>query len=85
MCFRERVSEKTQLSKWSVRITLSTPEVDWTIIRKEKGISQEELAFKAGLNRAYVGYIERGERKPSVDTLAKLAKTLKIRLSELLS
>ncbi|EKD95313.1 MAG: transcriptional regulator, XRE family [uncultured bacterium] len=51
-------------------------------IRKEKGISQEELAFKAGLNRAYVGYIERGERKPSVDTLAKLAKSLKVKLSE---
>ena len=52
------------------------------LIRKEKGISQEELAFKAGLNRAYVGYIERGERKPSVDTLAKLAKSLKVKLSE---
>lgn len=53
-------------------------------IRKEKGMSQEELAFKAGLNRAYVGYIERGERKPTVDTLAKLAKSLKVKLSELI-
>lgn len=53
-------------------------------IRKEKGISQEELAFKAGLNRAYVGYIERDERKPSVDTLSKLAKALKVKLSDLL-
>ncbi len=53
-------------------------------IRKERNISQEELAFKAGLNRAYVGYIERGERKPSIDTLAKLAKSLQIKLSDLL-
>lgn len=53
-------------------------------IRKEKGMSQEELAFKAGLNRAYVGYIERGEKKPSVDTLSKLAIALKIKLSEFL-
>jgi transcriptional regulator with XRE-family HTH domain len=53
-------------------------------IRKERNMSQEELAFKAGLNRAYVGYIERGERKPSVDTLSKLAKALKVKLSELL-
>ena len=53
-------------------------------IRKERNISQEELAFKAGLNRAYVGYIERGERKPSVDTLAKLARALKVKLSEFL-
>lgn len=52
-------------------------------IRKDRNISQEELAFKAGLNRAYVEYIERGERKPSVDTLAKLAKALKVKLSEL--
>ncbi len=52
--------------------------------RKERKISQEELAFKAGLNRAYVGYIERGERKPSVDTLSKLAKALKVKLSDLL-
>lgn len=51
-------------------------------IRKERNISQEELTFKAGLNRAYVGYIERGERKPTVDTLAKLAKALKVKLSE---
>jgi transcriptional regulator with XRE-family HTH domain len=51
-------------------------------IRKDRNISQEELALKAGLNRAYVGYIERGERKPSVDTLAKLAKALKVKLSE---
>ncbi len=48
------------------------------------GASQEELAFKAGLNRAYVGYIERGERKPTVDTLSKLAKALKVKLSDLL-
>jgi transcriptional regulator with XRE-family HTH domain len=51
--------------------------------RKDKGISQEELAHRAGLNRAYVGYIERGERKPSVDTIASLAKALRIKLSEL--
>lgn len=51
-------------------------------IRKDRNISQEELAFKAGLNRAYVGYIERGERKPTIDTLAKLAKALKVKLSE---
>lgn len=50
-------------------------------IRKEKGMSQEELALKAGLNRAYVGYIERGERNPSINTLAKIAKALKVKLS----
>lgn len=52
-------------------------------LRKDKNITQEELAFKAGLNRAYIGYIERGERKPSVDTLAKIAKALSIKLFQL--
>ena len=47
-------------------------------IREEKGVTQEKLAFEAGLNRAYIGYIERGERNPSTETLVKIAKALKI-------
>ena len=53
------------------------------LIRKEKGITQEGLALEAGLNRAYVGYIERGERNPSTETIAKVAKALKVPLEEL--
>jgi transcriptional regulator with XRE-family HTH domain len=53
-------------------------------LRKKKNVTQEKLALEANLNRAYVGYIERGERKPSVDTLAKLAKVLGVKLYELL-
>lgn len=53
-------------------------------IREKKGITQEKLAFEANLNRAYIGYIERGERNPSTDTLAKLAKALKVSLKDLL-
>jgi len=52
-------------------------------IRKEKGLSQERLAFEAGLNRAYIGYIERGERNPSIKVVARIAKILKISLNEL--
>lgn len=53
-------------------------------IREKKGITQEKLAFEANLNRAYIGYIERGERNPSTETLAKLAKALKVSLKDLL-
>jgi transcriptional regulator with XRE-family HTH domain len=51
--------------------------------REDKGLSQEKLAFNAGLNRAYIGYIERGERNPSIKTMGKIAKALKIPLYEL--
>jgi len=51
--------------------------------RSSKGVTQEKLALEAGLNRAYIGYIERGERKPSVETLEKIAKALHIKLKEL--
>ena len=53
-------------------------------IRKEKGITQEALAYQAGLNRAYIGYIERGERKPTIETLEKIAKSLRVNTSSLL-
>lgn len=53
-------------------------------IREKKDITQEQLALDAGLNRAYIGYIERGERNPSTDTLVKIAKALKVSPKDLL-
>lgn len=53
------------------------------LLRIKKGMTQEELALEAGLNRAYIGYIERGERNPSTETVAKIAKVLKVSLNEL--
>lgn len=52
-------------------------------IREKRDLTQEKLALEAGLNRAYIGYIERGERSPSIETVAKIAKVLKVRLDEL--
>lgn len=49
--------------------------------REEFGISQEELAARAGMNRTYVGDIERGERNVSIVNMWKLAKALKVSLS----
>lgn len=45
-------------------------------IRVSKGISQDELALRAGVERAYVGHIERAAKNPTVQTLAKLATGL---------
>jgi transcriptional regulator with XRE-family HTH domain len=52
-------------------------------LRKAKGLSQEELAFKAGIHRTYIGGIERGERNPSLKNIASIAKALGISPSEL--
>lgn len=48
------------------------------LIRKQKGLTQEELAEKAGLQYTYIGGIERGERNISLETLEKVAKGLEV-------
>jgi len=45
-------------------------------LRKEKGLSQEEFALKAEVDRSYIGGIERGERNVSFLTLVKIANCL---------
>jgi transcriptional regulator with XRE-family HTH domain len=55
------------------------------VLRKQKGLSQEELAFQAGINRNYVGQIERYEKSPTVDVLEKLAAVLDIGPEKLLA
>lgn len=47
-------------------------------------MSQERLAEVAGLDRAYVSGLERGARNPTLETLERLAKALKVPLHELM-
>jgi transcriptional regulator with XRE-family HTH domain len=53
--------------------------------RERVGISQEELAHRAGLDRTYVSGIERGIRNPTVLVLQDLAGVLKVRPADLLA
>jgi transcriptional regulator with XRE-family HTH domain len=53
-------------------------------LRDQKGISQEELAHRAGLSRTGMGFLETGKRWPRLDTLMKVADGLNITLDELL-
>jgi transcriptional regulator with XRE-family HTH domain len=52
-------------------------------VRETKGISQKDLAFEADLDRSYIASIETGKRNVSLINLEKIAKALKITLSEL--
>lgn len=54
-------------------------------LRKEKNLSQEELAEKAGLHRTYIGMIERAEKNITLINIEKIADALEISTSELLN
>jgi transcriptional regulator with XRE-family HTH domain len=54
-------------------------------LRESRGWSQEQLAGQAGLNRSYMGEIERATAMPSLATAEKLAHALDVALSELIS
>ncbi len=53
------------------------------LLRNKIGISQEELGFKAELNKNSIGAIERGESSPTIDTLDQIAHALEITLVDL--
>jgi transcriptional regulator with XRE-family HTH domain len=48
------------------------------VLRKRNGFTQEELADIAGINRNYVGQIEREEKSPTVDIVEKLSIALDV-------
>ncbi len=52
-------------------------------LRLKQGLTQEQLADKAGMHFTYIGQIERGVRNPSLVNLQKLAKALKVDSGEL--
>lgn len=52
--------------------------------RLAAGLSQEELAFRAGMDRTYLSDIERGRRNPTLLTMQDLAVPLNIQVSDLL-
>jgi len=54
-------------------------------IRKAAGNTQEQLAEKAGLSLNYITMIESGKRAPTVETLNKIAYSLKVKLRDLFS
>jgi transcriptional regulator with XRE-family HTH domain len=54
-------------------------------LRRQKGLTQEELAFEAKIDLTYLGGIERGRRNPSLLVMARIAKALSVPLPKLLN
>ena len=52
-------------------------------LRVEKGLSQEELALEAGLDRTFVSMLERGLRQPTLSSLFAVATALRIPASRI--
>jgi transcriptional regulator with XRE-family HTH domain len=53
-------------------------------LRQQRGLTQEELAFKAKIDLTYMGGIERGRRNPSLMVMARIADALSVPLPKLL-
>lgn len=52
-------------------------------IRENKNLSQDELAKLSGVSASHIGFIENGERQPTLLVMCKLAKALKVQITEL--
>ncbi len=52
-------------------------------LRNERHMSQEELAFKAGISAAHLGQIERALKNPTIDTVAKIAAAMGVPITTL--
>ena len=66
--------------------TLDPQKVGKTIayFRKQKGVSQEVLSGLADIGRSHLSAIERGERKPTLETLYRICTALDIKMSDVI-
>ena len=53
-------------------------------LRLKKGLSQEQLADKAGFHRTYIGMIERAEKNITLENIEKISKALDCKITELI-
>jgi transcriptional regulator with XRE-family HTH domain len=68
---------------WQAQATLRRLGDNLRALRKQQGLSQEALAFAAGLDRTYVSSVERGERNIALLNLKRLAEALGVEVGEL--
>lgn len=60
--------------------------IGWNLrrLRVQQGLSQERLALAAGIDRAYVGRVERGSENVTITTLEAMARAMSVTVAELL-
>lgn len=52
-------------------------------LRKEIGLTQEELAEKLNISRTHIGHIEQGRKSPSIKLMEKIAKSLRVKVRDI--
>lgn len=72
--YMSRQSETKQLKALGNRIAT---------VRRERGVTQEQLAERTGFTSITIGYIEQGRRSPRIATVFKIAECLKVPVAEL--
>jgi transcriptional regulator with XRE-family HTH domain len=53
-------------------------------LREKQGLTQDQLAERAGVSATYIGFIERGDNVPTLTIILQIASALKVRSSDLL-
>jgi transcriptional regulator with XRE-family HTH domain len=69
----------------TLKSSQSTLPINVRQLRKSSGITQEELAFKAGIDRTYASQIERAVANPSLGIICQIADALDCKPEELLA
>jgi len=54
-------------------------------VREASGMSQESLAFEAGVHRTYISLLERDKKSPTLNVLFRICKALEISAAELIA
>ena len=53
-------------------------------LRKQAGLTQEGLADRTNLSLTFIGYLEIGQKRPTLKTLNKIASVLKVKVKDLI-
>ena len=53
-------------------------------LREVRGLTQDQLAERAGVSSTYIGFVERGDNVPTLTIILQIASALKVRCAELL-